>query len=179
MSDSRPSPPATSSIEGEAGNGPPSVPLPPAPPHSVLKALYAGLKDAGSFGGWAWRFFHDKAPGAGEPGTPPEPEGPPGGGQWLKSVLLALRPAYRQALLLSFFINLIALAGSVFSLQVYERVVAHAGLSSLAALVIGMAIATVIDQYFRAGRAELMQRMGLKIDAKIARQAFERMLARS
>lgn len=177
MSDPLAVTPASPSREGEAVKDAPVAPSPGVPPpHSTLDALRNGLKEVGTFGRWAWRFFNEKD-AVPEGAAASQAALAPGEGHWLKSVLLLLRPAYRQTLLLSFFINFIALAGSVFSLQVYDRVVAHAGLSSLAALVIGMAVATTIDHHFRGGRAVLLQRMGLKIETQIARQAFERMLA--
>jgi ATP-binding cassette subfamily C protein LapB len=99
-----------------------------------------------------------------------------GEGDWLHELLLPLRPAYKQALMLAFLINLIALGAAVYSLQVYDRVVAHAGYSSLVALTVGMLIAIAFDQVLRAGRAHLLQRVGLQIEASIARSAFARML---
>lgn len=95
---------------------------------------------------------------------------------WLHELLLPLRPAYRQALMLAFLVNLIALGAAVYSLQVYDRVVAHAGYSSLVALTVGMLIAIAIDHVLRSGRAMLLQRLGLHIEAEIAQRAFDRML---
>lgn len=133
---------------------------------------------------WLWHFVN--APG---PNDRPAAAVPPGalaaaGGSaagaekadWLRELLLPLRPAYKQALLMAFFINLIGLGTSVFTLQVYDRVITHGGMSSLAALVLGMAIAIAIDHTLRGGRAALLQRLGLRIEAEIARRAFARML---
>jgi ATP-binding cassette subfamily C protein LapB len=98
------------------------------------------------------------------------------GADWLRELLLTMRPAYRQAVALAFLINLIALGAAVYSLQVYDRVVAHAGYSSLVALTIGMLIAIGLDLVLRSGRAHLLQRLGLQIEACIARRAFTRLL---
>jgi ATP-binding cassette subfamily C protein LapB len=95
---------------------------------------------------------------------------------WLHELLLPLRPAYRQAITLAFLVNLIALGAAVYSLQVYDRVVAHAGYSSLVALTVGMLIAIGIDHALRSGRAVLLQRLGLHIEAEISRRAFDRLL---
>ncbi|MBK3868090.1 ATP-binding cassette domain-containing protein [Pseudomonas stutzeri] len=98
-------------------------------------------------------------------------------GDWLHVLLQPLRPAYRQALMLAGLVNLIALGTAVYSLQVYDRVVAHGGYSSLVALTVGMLIAIAFDHLLRAGRAQLLQRVGLQIEVAIARSAFERLLA--
>ena len=50
---------------------------------------------------------------------------------WLWTALRDARGAVRDTLLVSFFVNLLALATPVFVLQVYDRVVFHAGLTTL------------------------------------------------
>jgi ATP-binding cassette subfamily C protein LapB len=95
---------------------------------------------------------------------------------WLHELLLPLRPAYKQAIMLAFLVNLIALFAAVYTLQVYDRVIGHAGYSSLVALSIGMLIAIGLDHFLRTGRAHLLQRLGVQIESEIARRAFARML---
>jgi ATP-binding cassette subfamily C protein LapB len=95
---------------------------------------------------------------------------------WLRELLWPYRDAYRQALALSFAINILALLAAVFSMQVYDKVVGHEGYSTLAALVIGMAIAIVMDHAFRAGRSLLLQRIGARIEVEMARETLHRML---
>jgi ATP-binding cassette subfamily C protein LapB len=162
---------------------PPSQPpraAPPAPRRSA--GPLAALR-------WMWNFAFAPGPhelqqaaqaqagqGASGPLTAARP-GPaaqqPG---WLHELLLPLRPAYRQAITLAFLVNLIALGAAVYSLQVYDRVVAHAGYSSLVALTVGMLIAIAIDHALRSGRAALLQRLGVHIEAEIAQRAFDRLL---
>ena len=112
----------------------------------------------------------EHTPAAAAPGR--EAAGP----GWLHELLRPLLPAYRQAVLLACLVNLISLATAVFSLQVYDRVVAHAGYASLVALCVGMLIAIGIDHVLRGGRAMLLQRLGLHIEAEIGRRAFDRLL---
>ena len=95
---------------------------------------------------------------------------------WLRELLWPYRQAYRQALALSFAINILGLFAAVFSMQVYDHVVGHAGYSTLAALVIGMAIAIVMDHAFRAGRSLLLQRIGARVEVQMARETLQRML---
>jgi ATP-binding cassette, subfamily C, bacterial LapB len=95
---------------------------------------------------------------------------------WLHELLLPLRPAYKQAIMLAFLVNLIALGAAVYALQVYDRVIGHAGYSTLLALSVGMLIAVCLDHVLRTGRAQLLQRVGVQIEAEIARRAFARLL---
>ena len=130
---------------------------------------------------WLWAFFnapgpHEKQPEIAVDRSNPE-EAPAAVEDWLHTLLLPLRSAYKQALMLAFLVNLIGLGAAVFTLQVYDRVVAHAGYSSLVALFVGMLIATGIDHGLRNGRAVLLQRVGAHIEAEIARRAAERMRA--
>ncbi len=103
--------------------------------------------------GSLWRFIsapapHETAPGAHGRHAPVASEADAARARdngWLHELLLPLRPAYRQAITLAFLINLIALGAAVYSLQVYDRVIGHAGYSSLIALSVGMLIAVGFD----------------------------------
>ena len=95
---------------------------------------------------------------------------------WLTEAIWPFRGAYKQAIILAFAINFLGLFAAIFSLQVYDRVVAHGGLSTLTALVIGMVIIIAMDYAFRSGRALLLQRIGARIEVGIARETFKRMM---
>ncbi len=95
---------------------------------------------------------------------------------WLKAMLWPYRPVLKQAVLLSLGINVLGLFAAIFSLQVYDRVVGHAGYSTLAALTIGMGIAILMDHVFRSGRSWLMQRVGARLEVGIAHDVLDRML---
>lgn len=127
---------------------------------------------------WLWSFFAAPGPhelsSAGSFLTAPRPAET---NDWLRQLLIPLRPAYKQALWLAFVINLIGLGGAVFTLQVYDRVVAHHAMSSLAALTLGMLIAIAFDHSLRVGRGLLMQRIALSIEAETAKKVFSRLNA--
>lgn len=95
---------------------------------------------------------------------------------WLRSLMFRLRPAYRQVLAMAFVINTLGLLTALFTLQVYDRVVAHAGYASLVALVLGMVFVMGVDYVLRSGRALLLQRMGARIEVEIARAVFQRLM---
>ena len=60
---------------------------------------------------------------------------------WMQDILRPLKPAYQQTAWIAMAINLIALFASLFSLQVYDRVIQKGGMVTLVALCIGMVIA--------------------------------------
>lgn len=96
---------------------------------------------------------------------------------WLRPVLKPLRPLFLEMLTLSFFANLLATAAPIFTLQVYDRVVFHNGLSTLQGLVIGMALVVVFDFVLRQTRSRVLQRVALTIDARVGRQVFDKIAA--
>lgn len=98
-------------------------------------------------------------------------------GHWLETVLRPLLPVTRDLLGASLFINILALAGPIFVLQVYDRVVYQAGLSTLAGLVIGMALVVLFDFTLRQLRARVMQAVAVQIDVFVGRRLFDKVLS--
>ncbi len=96
---------------------------------------------------------------------------------WLKPILKPLRPVFREVVLMSLFINILALALPVFILQVYDRVVFYQGLSTLYALVIGVSIAIAFDFLLRQARARMLQRAAVRIDASLGEKVFEKLVS--
>lgn len=93
---------------------------------------------------------------------------------WIKPFLSRLAPVFREILVMSFFVNVLALAVPVFTLQVYDRVVAHQGVSTLVGLAIGMAFIVLFDFILRQARSRIMQTIALRIDAVVGRQLFNK-----
>lgn len=60
-------------------------------------------------------------------------------------------PVFREVLLMSFFVNMLALAIPIFVQQVYDRVVAHGttGINTLYGLMIGMIFVLIFDFVLR------------------------------
>jgi len=90
----------------------------------------------------------------------------------LRPVFDQLRPAFASLLVHSLFVNLLALAAPIFVLQVYDRVVFYAGLSTLTALVIGMGFALAFDFALRMSRGRLLQRLAVRIDVDLSRRLY-------
>lgn len=93
---------------------------------------------------------------------------------WIKPFLKRLAPVFREILAMSLFINVLALAVPVFTLQVYDRVVAHQGISTLVGLAIGMAFVVLFDFILRQARSRIMQTIALRVDAVVGRQLFNK-----
>lgn len=96
---------------------------------------------------------------------------------WLKEFIEPLRSTFKEVLAVSLFVNLLAVAVPVFVLQVYDRVVFHAGMTTLQGLVIGMALVIGFDFVLRQTRARVMQNVALKLDVAVGRHLFEKIMA--
>jgi PrtD family type I secretion system ABC transporter len=95
--------------------------------------------------------------------------------KWLRPMLASVRPALREVVALSFFINLLALATPIFVLQVYDRVVYFAGLGTLAGLSAGMAIVVVFDYVVRQARARVLQAAAIRLDVAVTRRLYDKL----
>lgn len=96
---------------------------------------------------------------------------------WLKAIVAPSRGAFREVLFLSLFINLLALAVPIFVQQVYNRVIYYHGISTLVAMLIGVAIAIGFDYAVRQARARMMQRVALRIDVELGRRLYDKLAA--
>ncbi len=96
-------------------------------------------------------------------------------GDWLWQTLRPLTGRFAELAAVSLFVNLLALAVPVFVLQVYDRVVFFAGLSTLQGLVLGVVVAIVFDFVLRQARARILQRAALGIDAALGRRLFSKL----
>jgi len=101
----------------------------------------------------------------------------PASRKWLKAVLKPARAGLREALLVSLFINLLALAVPIFVLQVYTRVVFSHGISTLYALLIGVLAALAFDFVIRQARSRMLQRVALRIDVALGRSLYNKISA--
>lgn len=74
-------------------------------------------------------------------------------------------------------INLIALATSIYSMQVYDRVIPRGGFATLLVLTSGMVFALLIDTLIRNTRAMMIDREAAAIDAEVSEFFYARMQA--
>jgi PrtD family type I secretion system ABC transporter len=95
---------------------------------------------------------------------------------WLKPFLEPLRPLFKEVLAVSLCVNIFAMAVPVFVLQVYDRAIYHAGLSTLAGLTIGILAVIGFDFTLRRVRARILQAVALRIDVGVSQQLVEKLL---
>jgi ATP-binding cassette subfamily C protein LapB len=78
------------------------------------------------------------------------------------------------AILATVMVNLIALATSIYSMQVYDRVIPRGSFSTLWALSIGAVVALGFDFVLRVVRARLLEQEAAKIDSEVSEFFFAR-----
>ena len=98
----------------------------------------------------------------------------PASREWLKAVMKPARSGLREAIVVSLFINLLALAVPIFVLQVYTRVVFSNGISTLYGLLIGVLTALLFDFIIRQARSRMLQRVALRIDVSLGRSLYDK-----
>jgi ATP-binding cassette subfamily C protein LapB len=96
---------------------------------------------------------------------------------WLKPFLKQLRTSFYEVVAMSAFVNLLALAVPIFTMQVYNRVVVHNGISTLKGLVAGMVFIVLFDYILRHARSRLIQTVALRIDVQVGRKLFNKFLS--
>ncbi len=95
----------------------------------------------------------------------------------LDTALAGSKPLVQRAIGLTVAVNLLGLLPAVFSLQVYDRVIYRAGLSTLAALAIGMVIMLCFDLLLRRSRSRLLRETAVQIDARVSNALMNHFLA--
>lgn len=95
---------------------------------------------------------------------------------WLGDTIRPMRHVYGEALVMSFFINVLAMAAPIFTMQVYDRVVFYGGIVTLWGLVSGMAVVLIFDFVLRQARARMLQRVALRIDVEVGERVFDKFL---
>lgn len=96
--------------------------------------------------------------------------------EWLKNAIRPIRPLLTEVFIASLFVNLLGLATPIFVLQVYDRVVAQAGITTLQGLVIGMAVVIVFEYALKQSRGGLLREAAMKIDVTVGSTLFDKVL---
>jgi len=91
---------------------------------------------------------------------------------WLRSIALADMKPYRAVMVASLVTNVLALAGTIFSMQVYDRVVPGQSMSTLWVLFIGVMMATGFGAAMRTARSRISDVAGKVADLRISDRVF-------
>ncbi len=97
--------------------------------------------------------------------------------QWFKGALFANRRLYGFAILAGLFVNLAAIAISLFTMAVYDRVIPNNATASLIALVIGIGVVVLVDAGMRVVRGYLVDAAGRRFDVSVGARVFRQLLA--
>lgn len=81
-----------------------------------------------------------------------------------------------EAMMASFIINFLALAVSLFSMQVYDRVIPTGNRPTLIILATGVGLVILFEALMKFSRSKVMDRMVVGLDQNLSRDVFERLL---
>ena len=95
---------------------------------------------------------------------------------WFWSAMAEHRTLYRDILFASFFVNLLALAVPIFTMNVYDRVVPNAAFETLWVLTIGVVVALIADLILRISRGYFLDYAARRIDISLSASILEKTL---
>ncbi len=96
--------------------------------------------------------------------------------QWFRQLIKRFDTIFLQAFMVSFLINILALASSLFVMVVYDKVIGSRSVETLQYLVFGAILAMVMEAMLRYLRARSLAFFGVRIDAITSQLIFERLL---
>lgn len=95
---------------------------------------------------------------------------------WFWGVLRDNMRVYQEVLIAAFMINMFALAGSIFTMNVYDRVVPNNAFETLWVMAAGIFIVYLFDFFIKNMRAHFLDIAGRKADVKISASLFEQIM---
>lgn len=95
---------------------------------------------------------------------------------WFWSVMATTWKIYSEVLIASFFINLFAIASSLFVMNVYDRVVPNNAMDTLTVLAIGVLVVFVFDFLMKMLRGYFIDIASKKTDVILSSNIFEQMM---
>ncbi|TGT41323.1 MULTISPECIES: type I secretion system permease/ATPase [unclassified Mesorhizobium] len=95
---------------------------------------------------------------------------------WLTGTMGAFWRTYSKVVLSAIFINLLAIASPIFTMNVYDRILPNKAISTLWVLAIGIGAVILFDLLLKTARASLIDYAGRKADLRISYLLFEKVL---
>nr|WP_272491290.1 type I secretion system permease/ATPase [Roseovarius autotrophicus] len=95
---------------------------------------------------------------------------------WLRKTLFPSLTPYWTVIIASFMINSLGLAGIIFSIQVYDRVIPAQSYPTLAVLFIGVILAYSFEFFLKHSRIVLLDVLGRKAGLRLSETVFGRAL---
>lgn len=94
----------------------------------------------------------------------------------MRATMRSHRGSLFEAVLASMFIGALALMTSLFSMQVYDRVIPTRGEYTLMVLGVGVVLSVLIEMALKFVRSHLMDRVAVGVDERLSREIFQRLL---
>lgn len=91
----------------------------------------------------------------------------------IRRAVLRHKGMFGSAVVATVTVNLLALATSLYSMQVYDRVIPRSGFATLQVLTLGVLIALLLDTALRAARALMVEREAARIDSEVSQLFFD------
>jgi ATP-binding cassette, subfamily C, bacterial LapB len=93
-----------------------------------------------------------------------------------RNALLLRKGIFVQAALASLLANILALAASIYSMQVYDRVIPTQGVATLVVLTTGVLIAAVLELVVKMARSVILEKSIKGMDLELSHKIFMRLL---
>ncbi|MCC8931484.1 MULTISPECIES: type I secretion system permease/ATPase [Rhizobiaceae] len=95
---------------------------------------------------------------------------------WLVRALIPYWRTYLRVVVAALFINLIALASPLFTMNVYDRVLPNKAIPTLWVLAAGIMVAYIFDYLLKEARAALIDHAGRNADLRLSQMIFDKVL---
>lgn len=95
---------------------------------------------------------------------------------WFMRALKRRRPIFAEAMVATTVVNLLALGASLYSMQVYDRVIPTQGYSTLMVLTLGVLMAMAFEFIMKQVRSRLVDKACKSIDDELSSEFFSRLL---
>ncbi|MBI2318090.1 MAG: ATP-binding cassette domain-containing protein, partial [Betaproteobacteria bacterium] len=110
------------------------------------------------------------------PGRPERGGAAPRASQLIWKALWQRKAIFAEALLATFLVNTLALVTSIYSMQVYDRVIPNHGFQTLWVLTIGVVGALLLELMLKHVRSFAVEKTATRIDGELSEWFFERAL---
>lgn len=95
---------------------------------------------------------------------------------WFWEPIVSFWKDYSEVLLCSLFINFLALALPLYTMNIYDRVAINYSLPTLVVLTMGVCLAIVFDFFFKTSRSYILESVAAKISTKHDADLMERLI---
>lgn len=123
-------------------------------------------------GGFAFTQYYENAGEDAAVGTAAEIEKR----HWLTRALVPYWRSYIRVIVAAMFINVIALASPLFTMNVYDRVLPNKATETLWVLAFGITLAYVFEFLLKTARASLIDHAGRNADLRLSQMIFDKVL---